>query len=273
MRFLIIFVLLFNVVYANNSFDKNKTLHWCNLPYSYVEQSPVRGFHCMIRTCKKCGEEKDLELFKKVHDYKFGRGYVCTVCENISQLKRYHDRKPKGKVLCESLSNENWKDICGYENRYQISDLGRVKSISRRLERILVPVMDSYGYYRITLISKDGDKRNYLIHRLVGIHFIPNPENKPTVNHKFGIKTDNRASQLEWFTVLEQNRHAVATGLTTQIGESHRGSIFTDKEVIEILTSKETTTELSKRTGWKIATISKIRTRKNWKHITHEQPN
>ena len=57
MRFLIIFVLLFNVVYANNSFDKNKTLHWCNPPYGYVEQSPVWGFHFM----------KQIPIFNKLN--------------------------------------------------------------------------------------------------------------------------------------------------------------------------------------------------------------
>ena len=103
--------------------------------------------------------------------------------------------------------NEIWKDIEGYENKYQISNLGRVKSlylINRQAtiprEKILSPGHNLQGYLFVTL-SKNGKLSKHLsIHRLVAKHFIPNPNNYPVVNHINGIKTDNCVENLEWCT-------------------------------------------------------------------------
>jgi hypothetical protein len=109
---------------------------------------------------------------------------------------------------------ESWKDILGYEGLYQVSTHGEVKSLSRfnsRTERILTPVI-SKGYPVITL-SKNNIHKIYSIHRLVAECFIPNPENKPEVNHINGIKTDCLCSNLEWCTSSENQLHAFRTGL------------------------------------------------------------
>lgn len=103
---------------------------------------------------------------------------------------------------------EIWKDIPDYEG-YQVSNLGRGKSLfrsGRKNEIILNPLKSSNGYLKFTL-SLNGKTKQMLIHRLVAIVFIPNPENKPTVNHKFGNKWDNRASVLEWNTHAENRSH------------------------------------------------------------------
>lgn len=110
---------------------------------------------------------------------------------------------------------EIWKDIKGYEGLYQVSNFGRVKSLSKKLlvnnqyrknigyriikERILKPQLDKYGYYRVTL-CKNGKKYLKQIHRLVGVAFIPNPLDLPMVNHKNEIKTDNFSWNLEFCT-------------------------------------------------------------------------
>lgn len=105
------------------------------------------------------------------------------------------------------IQEEIWKDIEDYECHYQISNLGRFKSLKCGKEKILKPNLNTTNYYQVALLLK-GHIKIMLISRLVALAFIPNPENKRTVNHKKGIKTDNRASQLEWATYSENHLHA-----------------------------------------------------------------
>ena len=110
-------------------------------------------------------------------------------------------------------TQEVWRWIKGYEGRYQVSDQGRIKSFLRYPEgKIIKPSGDGRGYLTINL-RLNGEYKNHKIHRLVCEAFNPNPENKPEVNHKFGIKTDNRASELEWVTHQENMNHANILGL------------------------------------------------------------
>lgn len=107
------------------------------------------------------------------------------------------------------MEKEIWRSIEGYEGLYEISNLGRVKSLSRyhwngvgwwkSKDRILVPrtSKDKYHYMSVQLV-KDGKKRNTYIHRLVAESFIPNIKNYPMVNHKNENKHDNTVQNLEW---------------------------------------------------------------------------
>jgi len=99
---------------------------------------------------------------------------------------------------------ETYKSIFGV----QVSSLGNVKNT-----KILKGGI--YNGYRKVLIKIDGKLKNYSVHRLVGMAFLPNPENKPEINHKNGIKTDNRVENLEWVTKSENQKHAIKTGLMT----------------------------------------------------------
>lgn len=109
---------------------------------------------------------------------------------------------------------EVWKDIKEYEGLYQVSNLGRIKSLKRNTarEKIMKPRENRDGYLSINL-CKNGNVTTKKIHRLVAENFIPNPENKYSVNHINGLKKDNRIENLEWSTASEQAKHAVKTGL------------------------------------------------------------
>lgn len=112
---------------------------------------------------------------------------------------------------------EIFKDIKGYENLYKISNLGRVKSLHNESERFL-SAHKKNGYPFIAL-CKNGKAKGQYLHRILAIHFIDNVENKSTVNHKNGIKSDFRLSNLEWMTQSENNQHAYDTGLKIKIGQ------------------------------------------------------
>lgn len=116
---------------------------------------------------------------------------------------------PLSEVYEGELYVEEWRPIDEYEGKYEISSFGRVKSLNyakTNKEGILGQCKMGTGYLRVDLTKKTNHK---FIHILVANAFIPNPENKPEVNHKKGIKTDNRVHQLEWATKSEQMLHAI----------------------------------------------------------------
>lgn len=118
---------------------------------------------------------------------------------------------------------EIWKDIKGYEGKYQVSNLGNVKSswmwtgdkyIKR--EKILRNILYKNGYLYVSL-SKDGKVKRFKVNRLVAEAFIDNPYNLPITNHKDGDKTNNCVSNLEWCTHSENLSHAYKIGLRKSI--------------------------------------------------------
>lgn len=129
-------------------------------------------------------------------------------------------------------SKEIWKDVLGYETKYQVSSYGRIKSIGHGYPKTLSLLENSAGYNAIQFYQKTGSKR-FLIHRLVALAFLPNPENKPAVNHINGKKKDNRLENLEWVTLSDNILHSY------RISPSHKEKIKVNSRRIEI-TNEET---------------------------------
>ena len=122
--------------------------------------------------------------------------------------------------------NEIWKDIPNYEGLYQVSNFGRIKKLNKKMivkqenrtfiyhskERMLKPQKEKTGYFNVVLYNATN-KKHFKVHRLVAEAFIPNPENKPQVNHIDGNKQNNCVSNLEFCTNGENQIHAWGTGL------------------------------------------------------------
>lgn len=161
---------------------------------------------------------------------------------------------------------EIWENIEGYEGLYQVSNFGRIKSLNynhTNKEKIRKLDIGNKGYLTI-LLCKNGEKKKYSVHRIVANTFIKNSNNLPQVNHKNGIKTDNRVCNLEWCTNGENEKHAYKLGLKNKLYGKANGM---SKAIIQydlnynILNEFETIQEAHKKTTISVNTI--IRSCKN----------
>lgn len=153
-------------------------------------------------------------------------------------FKMVHSKEDAKGLFTELL--EQWADIEGFEGHYQISNIGRVKSLARMRisargslaplrERILAQKVTKQGYHIIGL--HNNEVRKFIpVHRLVALHFIENTESKPTVNHIDGNKSNNAVCNLEWNTCQENTTHAFDSGLAKKRGHE-KFSLAFKKEV------------------------------------------
>lgn len=162
---------------------------------------------------------------------------------------------------------EMWKPVPEFAGWYEASDQGRIRRI---LGKIRKPRPKREGYLYVNLCVHGRIHTRY-VHRLVATTFLPNPENKPEVNHRNGIKTDNRVENLEWATISEQAHHAFETGLRESVVGSENGqSKLKESDIPEIFERHRaglSQPEIAKEFGVSRALISWVLLRKGWTHV------
>ena len=186
------------------------------------------------------------------------------------------------QVAEKIVTGEQWKDVSGYEGYYQVSSLGRIRSLDRRVRlrdltrmcsgKVLKQTAVQLGgiqYYQVSLSVKNIIKHR-LVHRLIAQTFIPNPKNKEQVNHIDFNGLNNRLENLEWTTPKENSRHSMHRYIPPA-GERNGQSKLTIESVLEIrktdLAGTLNKQELAKDYGVCVRTIDNIITRATWRHI------
>lgn len=173
------------------------------------------------------------------------------------------------------MNDEIWKDVMGYEGYYQVSNHGRVRSLMKREAHIRKePRIKKHGTlkngYKLVILWKKFKLKNFLVSRLVALHFIPNPLGLREVNHIDCDKSNNAVSNLEWVSSKENKIHAIKHGLSAK-GSRMGTSKLDEDDVLAIRTlftqtPQETTAALF---GVQQMTISKILRYKMWTNIEH----
>lgn len=184
---------------------------------------------------------------------------------------------------------ETWKTIKGFKGRYKISNLGRVRSCARlkiakrpygkvkikHKQRILKPKVAKSGYYEIGLYSATSARKNFSIHRLAALAFVPNTKKFKQVNHIDFDLENNSASNLEWCTAKQNHEHSAKAGrmknfYASQMGEKNKNSKLKVSDIVEIRKRYDAgESQLSLCAEFKVngATMNAVVHRKAWKHI------
>lgn len=185
------------------------------------------------------------------------------------------------------MENEEWRPVVGYEQFYEVSSLGRVRSFDREVngkygnvaikKGKLIQPMFSHGKYHQVNLYCNGKNNTQKVHRLVAKAFLPNPNNYDQVNHKNLIKTDNRVENLEWCSARQNMHHMMDNGKMAK-GEGKKLAKLNESQVIEIRrihsenmcayrVKRGLMQELSRRYNVSVSLIEKVVHRVNWKHI------
>ena len=159
-------------------------------------------------------------------------------------------------------------------SKYLISETGKIYSLFSN--KVLTPTLEpNIGYYRVKMVSDDGEKKTFLVHRLVALAFIPNPDNKAEVNHIDGDRLNNDVSNLEWVTREETMKHAHSLKLRDNTGTGNPRNILSEQDVVDIyekLLDGARVSDLSEYYNVSRPTISDIKAKRNWKELLEDFP-
>lgn len=182
------------------------------------------------------------------------------------------------------MTTEEWRDVPGWEERYEVSSWGLVRAKAylkhsrnahgpyaymTKSKPIKLTLNVESGYVQFDM-QRDGERSLGLVHRLVAKAFIPNPNDKPEVNHKDGDKTNNVQTNLEWATTQENILHAHRLGLSSNVGSKHPRAKLDEAAAVEIRRLYEagvSTITLAEMFGVKRTTIYTVTSRRKWKHV------
>lgn len=168
---------------------------------------------------------------------------------------------------------EIWKEVKGFEDQYEISNQGNLRSKDRIVKHYIEGFTRNYkgqpkkvrlgndGYFKCTL-KQDGKIYHFRVHRLVAEAFLINNELNKYINHKNGIKTDNRIENLKWCSASENVIHAVEIGLIK--------TKLKDSEALDIFNSKLSNRKLAKEYNVDSTIIWRIKNKKAYKHLWHK---
>lgn len=140
---------------------------------------------------------------------------------SVKKFRIDYDRKDAYRI----------RPVVGYKKHFWITETGVL--VSKRTKKVLSNHTNEFGYlcHATKIGGRKGQAILFRMHRLVAMAFIPNPENKSSVNHKNGIKTDNNHSNLEWMTIQENNEHAINNDLIKiRYGGDAHNAVFTNKQ-------------------------------------------
>jgi hypothetical protein len=174
---------------------------------------------------------------------------------------------------------EQYKKHYGFGGNYEVSNLGNVRSITHLSNgrnglktspgRLLKPHKVKKGYLRVDL-SRNGKSHHFFIHRLVAQLFVPNPYGYRMINHKNGVKTDNRAENLEWCTSKQNTQHALKNHLMCEgtrcwMAKLNEAKV---KDILKRIAAGQDYISIGKIYGVTNSVICGIKNNRGWKHVT-----
>lgn len=145
---------------------------------------------------------------------------------------------------------------------YEVSNYGRVRNIRGHIMKI-----QNIARYKGLTLRKKGERKTFLLHRLVAQYHIPNPNNLPQVNHIDGDKTNNHISNLEWTTSSENHKHGYSIGLKSKKGEKHHLNKLNEKQVLEIRNHEGFYKDIAEKFGISKSQVGSIKRRESWSHL------
>lgn len=228
------------------------------------------------KTCSRCGGSKLLDVFGRSTAAVDGYRSACLACETHDGSRRRSARRLKELGEFESLPGEKWQPVPSFEDRYHVSNLGRVRSRALAVResppelewRLLRQTADRRGYPYVCL-ARGGKSKRWYIHRLVLLSFVgPQPERHEAA-HLNGRSDDPRLENLKWATHAENMEHARIHG-TMPVGEKSKKSKLTDaavRDMRDLAGSGVAICQLAARFSVDRGTVRRIVSGQGWRHL------